>query len=174
MRYTRALALAATVALGGAAASAATSTPEPGGANGHAGVSGTLHSVLFNGRLRLRAMAFRNPVGNDWKNVNAPTDRPIIFTAIVSNGMQRSLHGFFKGALADANGVTVEGRPTDDGWSFEQGAAARIKMWFSVPADFVPVRLVLTEEAVERPKAFRIAIAPSDFPAASTAATPAP
>jgi hypothetical protein len=147
-------------------------TPVPGGANQQAGVSGTFSDVLFNGRLRLRAMSLKDAVPADNEHPNKPGERAVVFHAIVSNGMHHEVHGFFNATLADANGITVEGRPLDDGWSLEQGAAARTATGFSIPADFVPTKLVLLEAAVPSAKAFRITIRSKDLSVASNPATP--
>ena len=147
-------------------------TPEPGGANMQAGVSGTLSSVLFNGRLRLRAMSLKDAVPADNEHPNKPGERAVVFHAIVSNGMHHEVHGYFDATLVDADGITVAGRPLDDGWSLEQGAAARTATGFSIPADFVPTKLVLREAAVPNAKAFRITIRSTDLPPASASATP--
>jgi hypothetical protein len=146
-----------------------TPTPVPGGANQKAGVSGTLAQVLFNGKLRLRAMSLKDPVATDNMHANNPGDRPLVLHAIVSNGTQHEDHGFFNATLADANGITVTGRPLDEGWGLEQGTAARIRMGFSVPADFVPTKLVLSKASAPNDPAFRITIRPGDVPAASSA-----
>lgn len=142
-------------------------TPVPGGANQTGGVSGKLGGVLFNGTYRLRKMSLAPQTPAD----HAGKLETVVFHAIISNGTTRSMHGFFNAAMADADGVTVEGRPLDDGWDLQPGAAARTAYGFALPAGFVPVRLVLIEAAREHPKAFRIAIAGSDLPAAPTPAS---
>jgi hypothetical protein len=143
-------------------------TPVPGGANQKAGITGTLSQVLFNGKLRLRAMSLKDPIPADNMHANNAGDRPLVFHAIISNGTQHEDHGFFNATLADADGITVEGRPLDDGWGLEQGAAARIRMGFSVPAGFVPVKLFLIKASAPHDPAFRITIRPADVPAASS------
>jgi hypothetical protein len=159
--------------LGGESAPAtAIPTPVPGGANQQAGVSGTFSDVLFNGRLRLRAMSLKDAVPADDEHPNKPGERAVVFHAIVSNGMHHEVHGYFNATLADADGVTVTGRPLDDGWSLEQGAAARTATGFSIPADFVPIKLVLIEAAVPNGKAFRITIRSKDLSLATSSATP--
>ena len=145
--------------------------PIPGGANQTAGVSGSLSQTLFNGTLRIKGMSLKDAGPADHINPNAPGERALVFRAIVSNGTKHENHGYFDASLADANGITIAGRPLDSGWSLEPGAAARAVTGFSVPHDFVPVRLVLRESARPKDRAFRITIKPTDLGAAP-AATP--
>ena len=159
--------------LGGALLANAAPTPVPGGANQTAGVSGTMSQTLFNGTLRIKSMSLKDAAPADHINPNAPGERALVFRAIVSNGTKHEHHGYFDASLADANGITVAGRPLDSGWSLEPGAAAHAVNGFSVPHDFVPVRLVLIESAHPKARAFRIAIRPTDLaPAPAPATTP--
>lgn len=155
---------------GDAVAAAPRPTPVPGGANQINGVTGTMSQVVFNGTLRLKAMSLKDAGPDDRARPNAPGERALVFRTIVSNGTKRETHGFFNATLADADGITVTGRPLDDGWSLEPGSAARTSYAFSVPAGFAPVRLVLVEAAVRAPRAFRITIRPGDLAAAPPAA----
>lgn len=158
---------------GDALIASAAPTPVPGGANQTSGVSGSMSQTLFNGTLRIKSMSIKDAVPTDHINPNAPGERALVFHAIVSNGTKHEDHGYFDASLADANGITVAGRPLDSGWSLEPGAAAHAVTGFSVPHDFVPVRLVLIESAHPKARAFRIAIRPSDLGAApAPAATP--
>ncbi|MDB5028893.1 MAG: hypothetical protein JWO66_2582 [Candidatus Eremiobacteraeota bacterium] len=153
--------------LGGDAATAlAAPTPVPGGANQLAGVSGTFSQVLFNGTLRLKGMTLKDAVPADNVRPNAPGERALVFRAIVNNGTHHADHGYFDATLSDADGITVTGRPLNDGWSLEPGAAARVVNGFSVPAGFVPTKLLLVYAAHPKTRAFRITIRPSDLPAA--------
>ncbi len=148
-------------------------TPVPGGANQTAGVSGGLSQTLFNGTLRLKGMSLKDAGPNDHIKPNAPGERALVFRAIVSNGTKHENHGYFNASLADANGITIAGRPLDDGWSMEPGAAAHAVNGFSVPSDFVPVRLILIQAATPKARAFRIKIGPNDLaPAPAPAASP--
>lgn len=148
-------------------------TPVPGGANQTSGVSGSLSQTLFNGTLRIKSMSLKDAVPADHINPNAPGERALVFRTIVSNGTKHEDHGYFDASLADANGITIAGRPLDSGWSLEPGAAAHAVNGFSVPHDFVPVRLVLIESAHPKARAFRIAIRPTDLgEAPAPAATP--
>lgn len=156
----------------GSALAAPKPTPVPGGANATAGVSGTLAQTLFNGTLRLRAMSLKDATPADNVRPAGAGQRTIVFHAIVSNGTHRENHGFFEATLADADGITISGRPLDDGWSLEQGAAARTATGFSVPSTFLPTKLVLREAAAPHDRAFRITIRTIDLP--MTSAQPAP
>ena len=148
-------------------------TPVPGGANQRAGVTGTLSQVLFNGTLRLKNMSLKDAVPADNVRPIKPGDRALVFRVVVSNGTKHEDHGYFNAQLADADGITIEGRVSDDGWSLQQGQAARTMYSFSVPHDFVPAKLVLAEAAHVKDRAFRIIIRPSDLgPAPAPLPTP--
>ena len=156
--------------LGGDAVTAlAKPTPVPGGANQLAGVNGTLAQTLFNGTLRLHGMSLKDAGPADNVRPNAPGERALVFRAIVNNGTHHEDHGYFDATLADADGITVLGRPLDGGWSLEPGAAARVVNGFSVPAGFVPTKLLLVESAHPKARAFRITLKPGDLPAAASA-----
>ncbi len=170
MRLLRFVAVLCALAIGGSIGSAtAAPTPVPGGANQVAGVSGNLSQVLFNGTLRIRGMSFKNAVTSDNMHPNAAGERALVLRMIVSNGAHHEDHGYFDATLADANGITVTGRPLDDGWSLQPGSAGRASIGFSIPADFVPKRMVLIEAAHLRARAFRISLRPSDLPAVTAA-----
>ncbi len=158
------IALVLALAAAGNVAFAATTTPLPGGANMIGGVTGTMSQVLFNGKLRLKSMKLREAVEADREPV-LPNGRSIVFQAVVSNGTQLRTFGYFNAALADADGVTVTGRPLHT-WDLEPGTAARTAYAFQIPADFKPVRLVLIEVSVPNAKAFRVTVKPTDFPPA--------
>jgi hypothetical protein len=161
--------------LGGVAASAiAAPTPVPGGANQLTGVSGTLTQTLFNGTLRLHGMSLKDAAPADNMRPNAPGERALVFRAVVNNGTHHEDHGYFDATLADADGITVTGRPLDSGWSIEPGAAARVVNGFSVPAGFVPTKLLLVESAHPKARAFRITIKPGDLAGPPPAPSAAP
>jgi len=145
-------------------------TPVPGGAYQTSGVSGSMSQTLFNGTLRLKGMSLKEAGPSDNIHPNAGDERALVFRGIISNGTKRENHGYFDATLADADGITVKGRPLDSGWSVEPGAAARFVNGFSVPPGFVPVRLVLIESATTK-GAFRIALKPGDL--AANASVPA-
>lgn len=151
--------------------SSAAPTPVPGGANQVDGVSGTFSQVLFNGTLRVRKMSLRDTMPDDQFSADQKGERALIFKAVVSNGTQSLDDDFFRATLADADGITIAGRQLSGMWRLEPGAAARVKIGFAVPADFVPTKIVLTEGYASKPKVFRIAIGPADV---APVAAPAP
>ncbi len=166
-RRAKLYALLVALVLGGDATIAlAAPTPVPGGANQIGGVQGTFSRTLFSGTLRLKSMSLGDPRAGDSMRPNAAADRALVFRAIVSNGTHHENHGYFDATLADADGITVSGRPLDIGWGLEPGAAARTSIGFSVPANFVPVKLVLIQAAAPKARAFRIAVRPTDVPPA--------
>jgi hypothetical protein len=146
-----------------AATALAKPTPVPGGANQLAGVSGTLSQTLFNGTLRIHGMSLKDAGPNDGIRPNASGERALVFRAVISNGTKHEDHGYFDATLADADGITVTGRPLDSGWSLEPGAGARVVNGFSVPAGFVPTKLLLVEAAHPKSRAFRITLKPGDL-----------
>jgi hypothetical protein len=161
----------------GSTAAAATSapTPVPGGADERSGVEGTLSQTLFNGVLRLRAMSLKDAESGGKMRANRPGERPLVFRAIVSNGLHESTNGYFDAMIADANGITISGLPLDEGWDLQQGAATRTTIGFSVPPDFGPTKIVLTIAGKHNARAFRITLRPSDLAApAPVAESPAP
>jgi len=169
MRRTNLIAMLLTLALGADAAIASPKpTPVPGGANQTAGVNGTMSQVLFNGTLRLRKMSLTDAAPGDTVRPG-PGQRALVFHAIISNGTHRYNHGYFDASLADADGITVAGRPLDDGWDLQPAAAAHTTYGFAIPSGFVPTRLVLIQVATQHARAFRIAIRPSDLPAPGAA-----
>jgi hypothetical protein len=171
-RHAKLLAMLLALLLGGDAAMAlAAPTPVPGGANQIGGVQGTFSQTLFNGTLRLKSMSLGDPKPGDSMRPNAAGDRALVFRAVVSNGTHHENHGYFDATLADADGITVSGRPLDSGWGLEPGTAARTSIGFSVPANFVPVKLVLIQAAAPKARAFRLTVRPTDVP--SAAAPPA-
>jgi len=173
-RYANLFAMLLALVVGGDAAIAlAAPTPVPGGANQIGGVEGTFSQTLFNGTLRLKSMSLGDPRTGDSIRPQAAGDRALVFRAVVSNGTQHENHGYFDATLADADGITVSGRPLDDGWGLAPGTAARTSIGFSVPANFVPVKLVLIQAATPKVRAFRVTLRPNDVPPAP-AASPAP
>jgi hypothetical protein len=156
----RAFMLSAATAVVGAAtpAFAATPTPEPGGANQLAGVEGGLSSTLFNGQLRLSKMAVRAPVPAD----NLTNDF-LLFECVVSNGTSQPVAGYFHSSIADADGVTVDGH-SPGLWNLQQAQAYRLKIDFHLPANFVPVKIVLVPTDPKYKKVFRVDLKASDLP----------
>lgn len=152
------------------------STPEPGGANQIAAVSGSFHHWLFNGQLRLRADSFRLPQAGD--NI-APDSQNhyLVLHATVANGTKKPYSGFaLEASLADMDGVTVQNQKT---WgvapdldltpgvggvsNVPPGAAWKVQIPFKVPNDFVPVKLLVVTPD-HHFKAFRISISNADLP----------
>jgi hypothetical protein len=119
-------------------------------------------------------MSLKDAVPADNVHPNAPGERALVFRAIVNNGTKHEDHGYFDATLADADGITVTGRPLDSGWSLEPGAGARVANGFSVPAGFVPTKLLLVESAHPKSRAFRITIKPGDLPAPAPAPAASP
>jgi hypothetical protein len=164
LRFPIARMMLLTFLIGSTAAGASSApTPVPGGTNQRGGVEGTLSQTLFNGVLRLRAMSLKDAEPGGKMRANRPEERPLVFRAIVSNGLRDSTNGYFDAMIADANGITVTGLPLDEGWDLQQGAATRTTIGFSVPADFVPTKIVLTIAAAPKARAFRIMLRPSDL-----------
>lgn len=136
--------------------------PAPGGANETAGVSCAKSQSLSNGTLHIHGISLEDAGPADHMLPSAPGERALVFRATVTNGAVDEHKGYFKTSLSDAQGITIAGRPLDNGWSLEPGAAADAVSGFSVPADFVPVRLVLIDAASPTSGAFRIAIRQGD------------
>lgn len=151
-------------------------TPEPGGADQIAAVSGSFHKWLFNGQLRLRADSFKLPQAGD--NIAAdPQNHYLVLHATVANGTKTPYSAFaLEASLADADGVTVQNQKT---WgvapdldltpgvggvsNVPPGAAWKVQIPFKVPNDFVPVKLLLVPPDHSL-KAFRISISKADLP----------
>ena len=72
------------------------------------------------------------------------------------------------------HGITVWGLALDEGWDLQQGAATRTTIGFSVPAGFVPTKIVLTIAGARKARAFRIMLRPSDLAAQPASAEPTP
>jgi hypothetical protein len=133
-------------------------TPEPGGANAVAGISGGLSSELFNGQLRLRKMSLRRPLPDD----NLTPDF-VLFEATVSNGTPAQIAGYFNSSIVDADGITVPGHSAGL-WNLAQAQAYKLKIDFHLPANFVPVKIVLIPTDPKFKKPFRIDLKPGDLP----------
>lgn len=158
------LALAAT-ALHTGPVLAATATPVPGGANQIAGVSGGLGSTLFNGLMRVRKMQLRAATASE---ATPPAGgSALTFSYIVSNGTHAKRGGNFTASLADADGVTVNGRSVSvysAYYSLQPGEAARgVIVFVLADKSFVPVKILLTDGSGP---AFRINLKPTDLPSA--------
>jgi hypothetical protein len=145
---------------------AAAPTPIPGGANELSGVSGPLSATLFNGKIRIREMVLRNATATEY----APSggQRGLIFSWLVANGTKVSRTGYFASAISDKDGVVVDGKAVSvysTFYSLAPGAAARGTMQFVIPSDFVPTKILLTDQGTPAGPAFRVLLSPSDVPA---------
>ena len=150
----------------------ATPTPIPGGANQLAGTSGTLSSTFFNGKLRFKSFVLRKSTPDE--QTADPGGLALTLTYIVSNGTSGHLAGSVPASMADADAIVVNGKPKGiygAYYGLDPATAARGTILFSLPAGFVPVKILLVPtEGV----ALRINLKPSDIPAAAPAATPSP
>ena len=155
----------------GSTASAAP-TPVPGGANQLNGVSGTLSSTIFNGKLRFRKMLLRTSTPAE-----ATPDAggmALTLTYIVSNGTAKNIYGNVGASMVDADGIAVAGHPLGvygAYYSMPPGAPVRGTISFVLPAGFVPVKILLVPG--DGP-AVRINLKASDLPAAAPAPSPTP
>jgi hypothetical protein len=163
--------IAASLAAALLAPTFAAPTPVPGGANQAAGVTGSLHSTLFNGQVRVRKMQITKLTQTgDEVYGEIPGQRWIVFRALMSNGTSRpSDFQQFSASIADADCVSVDAqpdkvRPMGAVTNIAPGGAWRENILFPIPADFKPVKIVLVS-ADKHYKAFRISVAPSDVPA---------
>jgi hypothetical protein len=168
------LALAATFVFAGVHPSSANAapTPIPGGANQINGVTGTLKSTIFNGKLRFKKFVLRTATAAE--GTADPGGMALTLTYIVSNGVSKQIYGNTSATMADADGVTVAGHSVGvygAYYTLQPGAAARGTICFSLPAGFVPVKILITPGDGT---ALRINLKSSDLPtpAASAAASP--
>jgi hypothetical protein len=156
----------AIAAPGALQAVAATPTPVPGGANQLSGVSGGLGSTLFNGKVRIRHMALRPSTADEYTPSGG--QHGLVLTYLVSNGTSKERAGTFSASISDADGVVVDGKPVSvysAYYSLIPGAAAHGTIQFILPADFKPVKIVLTDQGGPAGPAFRILLQPTDVPA---------
>lgn len=160
-----ALALFAVFAL---VAQAMAATPVPGGANQIAGVNGKMNQTLFNGMIRWKMTAIREPVPAD--NLGDPHSgmRWLVFVAKCSNGLHGTYIGLPQVTLLDAqdNSYHSEDHNTSPApVNVIQGQAWNERLAVEVPADFAPTKAVITDPAnALHFKAMRIAISPKDLP----------
>jgi hypothetical protein len=155
------------LALGGAlpnSAVAATPTPMPGGANQIKGVTGSLSATIFNGKLRFKNFVLRTSTADEQRP--DPGGMALTLTYVVLNGTSANAYGAVSASMADADGVVVNGRPSGvygAYFSLEPGAGARGTLLFSLPAGFVPVKILLVPPLGV---AIRLNLKSSDLPAA--------
>src|SRR5579872_5334728 len=171
MKNTIALAMLLGIATGGLVLSSsrpdasAAPTPIPGGANQLRGVSGSLSSTLFNGKIRIRKMALRASTPAEF--TPATDQRGIVLSWLVSNGTSSERTGYFAASLADADGVVVDGKPVtvySAYYSLQPGAAARQTMQFVLPAGYAPAKILLVDKGSPAGPAFRVNLKTSDVP----------
>jgi hypothetical protein len=127
-------------------------TPMPGGANQIKGVTGTMQSTIFNGKLRFRKFVLRNSTPDE--GTPDPGTQMLTLTYIVSDGMPKQAYGNVSGSMADADGILADGRSVG-----VYGA------YYTMPpggAGFVPVKILL--QPGDGP-AIRINLKASDVPA---------
>ncbi|HLJ85041.1 MAG TPA: hypothetical protein VKT51_12780 [Candidatus Eremiobacteraceae bacterium] len=160
------LIVAAALGAGAQRSSAAegTSTPMPGGAYQLSGLSGTMSSTLFNGKIRIKKMSFRTATPQELILTAGQTG--VVFSCIVSNGTNERRSGYLGASLVDSDGIVVDsyGGPMESLYGLEPGAAARQSFRFLLNDGFKPVKLVLIELGNGPQPVFRIALKPSDLP----------
>jgi hypothetical protein len=167
--FTFAAALIA-LSIAGTSAVYAAPTPMPGGANQIKGVTGTLSSTIFNGKLRFRQFVLRKSTAAE-----ATPDAggsALTLTYLVSDGMSRKAYGNVSASLVDADGVVLGSHTVGvygAYYTMDPGASARGILYWYLPAGFVPVKILMVPG--DGP-ALRINLKPSDLPATPPAATP--
>lgn len=164
------LAVAGAVIAFGVPARAAQPTPEPGGANQARAVAGSLHVTLFNGQTRLRNMTFGKPDGSAAESYTDDSGTKwLAFRALMSNGTPQVLTMMqFSASIVDGDGVAMPAqpdkvRPMGAVTGIPPGGAWKEAIFFNVPPDFKPVKIVLVPSDTHY-KAFRITLAPADVP----------
>jgi hypothetical protein len=146
------------------AAVSAAPTPMPGGANQIKGVTGTLQSTIFNGKLRFRKFVLRKATPAE--QTADPGGMALALTYIVLDGMPRKAYGNVSASIVDADGVVIGSHTVGvygAYYTMDPGAAARGILTFALPAGFVPVKILIVPG--DGP-ALRINLKPSDVPAA--------
>ena len=169
MRITASLAIIYVLMSGGAAVAAP--TPVPGGANQAEGVPVVFGKPSFNGEVRLTPRTVRDATSAD--GFTAPTGQKwLVFQATAANGMKKPLDmQQFVASIVNADGESYTAQPDKllpmgGVYGIAPGAGWREQVAFQVPADFVPVKIVLLP-ADKKHAAFRIAVGPSDYHAAT-------
>jgi hypothetical protein len=164
------LILAAAVLAAFTAPAAATPTPVPGGANQTLAVAGSLHDTLFNGQVRVRKMSIGKPDGSPNESyADNAAEKWIAFRAVMSNGTAKVLDmSQFSASIVDADGIVVAAqpdkvRPLGTVNNIPPGGAWKETIFFNVPKDFKPAKIVLVT-VNSKYKSFRIDIGASDVP----------
>jgi hypothetical protein len=161
-----------TLTLSTLAAATAAPTPMPGGANQLKGVTGTLSSTIFNGKLRFKKFVLRTSTPAE--ATPDPGGMALTLTYIVSDGIPKNIYGNVSATIADVDGVTIPGHSVGvygAYYSMPPGAAVRGTIYFTMPAGFTPVKILLTPG--DGP-AIRINLKPSDIPTPSPSPSPTP
>lgn len=159
-RFALFLAIAAYAATAGLAR--ATPTPIPGGANQANGVQGSIGDKLFNGEVRLQPTEIRYATDADGFT-NTADQRWIVFTANASNGTHKALDmQQFNASIVDAQGNTIQAqpdkvRPTGGVYGVPPGGGWKEQIFFEVPTNFVPDKIVLQPYDGKHP-VFRISV----------------
>jgi hypothetical protein len=162
--------LAIALSIAGSGVALAVPTPIPGGANQIKGVTGTLASTIFNGKLRFRKFVLRKSTAAE--GTADPGGMALTLTYLVSDGMERAAYGNVGASIVDADGVVVAGHSVGvygAYYTMQPGASVRGSLYFLMPAGFVPVKILMVPG--DGP-ALRINLKPSDLPAATPATAP--
>lgn len=144
-------AVALTLAMPGSktlAASAATPTPVPGGANEVNALSAKIGETVFTGVLRVKIEELRDATAadNPGRLFPSASQRVMVMKALLHNGMHENFTDLLSYTLADKDGVTVPipaYDTTNANLNILQGGAARQTAMFLVDKDFVPVKLIV-------------------------------
>lgn len=141
-------------------ASAAESTPVPGGANQVKALSGKLGDTIFNGVLRITPQSLAYTTAPDDLNyVNTSGGKKVMkLTVLLRNGAKDNFTDLMSYTLADKDDVTVDiGSSTlhPGNLNILQGSAARQIAIFTVDPDFVPVKLIVRCATCGSHSAFR-------------------
>ena len=162
-----ALLLAIAACATGAAFAASTPTPIPGGANQAVGVQGGMGAKLFNGEVRLQPTEIRYATAADGFT-DTQDQRWIVFTANASNGTRHPLDmQQFNASIVDAQDDTIQAqpdkvRPTGGVYGVPPGGAWKEQIFFLVPKNFAPVKVVL-QPYDSKHAVFRVSIQPTDL-----------
>jgi len=167
MMILRMSAFAATLALAGTIAAAASPTPIPGGANQVNAISGKVGDTLWNGVIRLKVVEVRDATPADHPESLVPlaNQKVMVITAILRNGTNATWQELVSYTLADKDGITydVPGHFfTPVSLSIQQAAAAKQTGMFTVDKTFAPVKLIVKCDTCAKNsfKAFRVTIPP--------------
>lgn len=130
------------------AASAATPTPVPGGANEVDAMSAKIGDTVFTGVLRVKIEELRDATAadNPGRLFPSASQKVMVMKALLHNGTHQNFIDLLSYTLADNDGVTVPipaYDTTNANLNILQGGAARQTAMFLVDKDFVPVKLIV-------------------------------